>query len=147
IQVVNSYKDTIEEQFTNELIPDMMVLQDYSMALLDDYDMLFDLSSLIERHQFELDRWPEFKISAVYSHQPDDEGLYALPGELSYHGLAYNKDVFDKFGVDYPEDDMTWDDVISLAREVTGEREGVQYRGLDIAEDAQMVGMLDDWLV
>src|SRR5699024_6378615 len=41
-------------------------------------------------------------------------------------------------GQAYPEDGMTWDEIIDLAAEVTGERNGVQYRGLhiDIPSDA-----------
>src|SRR5699024_3311593 len=46
--------------------------------------------------------------------------------------LYYNKDIFDTMGVEYPEDDMTWSEIIALARDLTQEREGVQYRGLDI---------------
>ncbi|GIN70766.1 hypothetical protein J14TS2_12410 [Bacillus sp. J14TS2] len=147
IQVVNAYKETIEEEISKQKLPDIMVLTDYSLSILKGYEMLFDLTSLIEKHQLDMSDWPEYRIKAMHAHKPDDDGIYSLPGQLTYHGLAYNKDVFDKFSVPYPTDDMTWEEVIDLARKVTGERDGTQYRGLDIALDPQMVGMLDDWLV
>src|SRR5699024_1865084 len=34
----------------------------------------------------------------------------------------------------YPTDDMTWEEVIELSKKVTGERNGVQYRGLHVAD-------------
>lgn len=68
----------------------------------------------------------------------DEEGrIYGLPLEIGsphVHALMYNADVFDKFGVPYPEDGMTWDEVITLARKVTGEIDGIQYCGFDIGE-------------
>jgi multiple sugar transport system substrate-binding protein len=45
--------------------------------------------------------------------------------------MYYNKDLFDKFGVPYPKDDMYWDEVIELAKKMTRKDGGVQYRGLD----------------
>lgn len=32
--------------------------------------------------------------------------------------LYYNKDLFDKFGVSYPKDGMTWDEVLELNRQL-----------------------------
>lgn len=58
--------------------------------------------------------------------------LYGLPIEISLTAMFYNKDIFDKLGKDYPTDNMTWDEVIDLARELTVERDGIQYKGLQI---------------
>ncbi len=33
-------------------------------------------------------------------------------------------------GQDYPEDDMTWSEVLDLAQKVTGEIDGVEYHGI-----------------
>lgn len=148
IQVVNAYKETMEEEFTKGQIPDIMVLTDYSLSLLKNYEMLYDLTPYIDSSSnLDIDSWPEYRVKAMHAHKPDDNGIYSLPANLSYHALAYNKAVFDKFGAPYPTDDMTWDEVIDLARLVTGERDGEQYRGLDIALDTQFVGMLDDWII
>src|ERR1041384_6463794 len=56
----------------------------------------------------------------------------AALGEISYRGrqysypcnftvdiLIYNKNVFDRFGVPYPTNDMTWEQFIELAQRVT----------------------------
>lgn len=41
----------------------------------------------------------------------------------------YNKDIFDKFGVPYPKDGMTWDDAFELAKKITREDGGTKYVG------------------
>jgi multiple sugar transport system substrate-binding protein len=45
--------------------------------------------------------------------------------------MFYNKDIFDKFAVAYPKDLMSWDENVDLAKKVTRESGGVQYRGVD----------------
>jgi multiple sugar transport system substrate-binding protein len=41
----------------------------------------------------------------------------------------YNKDLFDKFGVPYPKDGMTWDETYELAKTMTRKEGETQYRG------------------
>lgn len=43
----------------------------------------------------------------------------ALPISTSFYVLYYNKDIFDKAGVEYPGNDMTWDEFEALAGKVT----------------------------
>jgi multiple sugar transport system substrate-binding protein len=43
--------------------------------------------------------------------------------------MFYNKEIFDKFAVSYPVNDMTWDQTIDLARRITRLQDGVQYIG------------------
>lgn len=47
--------------------------------------------------------------------------LYELPFRSDFWLLFYNKDIFDKAGVDYPTNDMTMEEYDKLARSVTGE--------------------------
>jgi multiple sugar transport system substrate-binding protein len=45
--------------------------------------------------------------------------VYALPRGYSPVVIAYNKDLFDRAGLDYPTDDWTWDDFLRVARLLT----------------------------
>lgn len=45
--------------------------------------------------------------------------LYALPYRSDFWVLFYNKTLFDKAGVDYPTNDMTWEQYVELARKMT----------------------------
>jgi multiple sugar transport system substrate-binding protein len=48
-----------------------------------------------------------------------DGGLYGLPFRADFWIAYYNKDLFDKAGVPYPTNDMTWAQFDDLARKVT----------------------------
>ena len=52
---------------------------------------------------------------------------YALPKDHDTIALLYNKAIFDKYGVDYPTDDWSWDDVLAAATKITeaGKDDGV----------------------
>lgn len=58
-----------------------------------------------------------------------DGQLYELPFRNDFWVLFYNKDIFDKAGVDYPTNDMTWDQYDELARKVTDTTFGSQVYG------------------
>ena len=52
---------------------------------------------------------------------------YALPKDHDTIALLYNKAIFDKYGVECPTDDWTWEDVYEAAKAITeaGEADGV----------------------
>ena len=52
---------------------------------------------------------------------------YAVPKDHDTIALLYNKAIFDKYGVDYPTDDWTWEDVLAAATAITeaGKDDGV----------------------
>lgn len=58
--------------------------------------------------------------------------LYGMPLENMPKALFYNIDLFDQFGVPYPENGMDWPEIIDLARKLTLERDGVNYKGLSM---------------
>ena len=49
---------------------------------------------------------------------------YAVPKDFDTNALWYNKDLFDQAGVEYPTDDMTYDDLVALATELKVNRAG-----------------------
>lgn len=57
-------------------------------------------------------------------------GLYGFPVHSGGLVLYYNKDIFDKFGVAYPRDGMTWEEAIELGKMLTRNDNGRQYIGL-----------------
>lgn len=68
----------------------------------------------------------------------DERGnWYGLPfgrGSTYLSALFYNEEIFGKFGVPLPRHDMSWDETIELAKRVTGQRDGISYRGLDMGD-------------
>ncbi len=91
------------------------------------------IDEYIEQTNFDLNVFQEGIIENLRAIDPLGEGhLYGLPIENSVRALFYNKDIFDLLGEQYPEDDMTWDEVLTLAQKLTVERDGVRYKGLEL---------------
>ncbi len=50
---------------------------------------------------------------------------YAIPFRSDFWVLFYNKDLFDAAGVEYPTNDMTWDQYAELAKKMTDKDKGI----------------------
>lgn len=48
-----------------------------------------------------------------------DGSTYSMPFRKDWYVLYYNKDLFDKAGVEYPKDDITWAEYEELAKKMT----------------------------
>lgn len=117
----------IEENFAKGLVPDLVMGSNFEMYR--ELDLARDQTPLIELHGLELERFDPYIIESLRNASPNSE-LLALPLFRPDGMMAYNKDIFDAFGLPYPTDNMTWDEIIELGRQLTGEREGNVYRGV-----------------
>jgi multiple sugar transport system substrate-binding protein len=70
-------------------------------------------------------------LNAIKAYAPNDEIIF-LPYNEFILALHYNVDIFDKFGVPYPPNNPTWEEVIEIAKKLTRSDGGVQYRGLKL---------------
>ncbi|GAA3408223.1 ABC transporter substrate-binding protein [Paenibacillus hodogayensis] len=94
-----------------------------------DLGLGFDLNEFVKNAKYDLNRFNKVFIDEIL-----DVGrtgaLYGLPVPPYFpQALYYNKDLFDKFGVAYPKDGMTWDELYELAKKMTRVDGGVIYRG------------------
>ncbi|CAG7625070.1 ABC transporter substrate-binding protein [Paenibacillus allorhizosphaerae] len=121
---------------TRELVaigetPDITITNNINgMQGLVDLKIFAPMDDLIKKHNIDLNRIEPEALEAIKSAMQTTD-LVALPYTRHFAALYYNKDIFDKFGVPYPKDGMTWDDVYELARKVTRNEDNVQYRGLE----------------
>lgn len=90
------------------------------------YGLQSDMTELLKKHQVDMNRFDPSIISGIKS---SPHGLYALPIHTDTMVLYYNKDIFDKFGVEYPKNGMTWDDLYALSRRLTRTDGDTQYVG------------------
>lgn len=89
--------------------------------------LAYDMTELIAKHDIDLSRFQPSLIEAV--RKKSNGGLYALPLYDDRMALYYNKDIFDRFGVPYPQDGMTWDEIIELGGKLNHEVDGTIYTG------------------
>ncbi|GAA3401805.1 ABC transporter substrate-binding protein [Paenibacillus hodogayensis] len=86
-----------------------------------------DLSELIKTSKFDLSRIEPTYLDTMKYYTSGK--IIGLPLNAPVFALHYNKTLFDKFGVAYPKDGMTWDDAYEIAKKLTRNEGGIQYRG------------------
>lgn len=128
------HPDSLEELIAAKKTPDIVSVGTIEhLYQLEKYELDYNLDELIEAKGFDLDRIEPALIENARNQDPHNEkGLYAIPDQRPTWSLHYDKDIFDRFGVEYPKDGMTWNEVLELAKTLTREVDGVQYRGLDL---------------
>ncbi|GAA4866332.1 hypothetical protein GCM10023310_52430 [Paenibacillus vulneris] len=97
--------------------------------LIQGLGLEYDMSDLIKKYNYDTNRLDPASLKALDQYT-GGKGVYGLPFVASTSVMYYNKDVFDKFGMPYPKDGMTWDEVYELAKKMTREIDGTKYRGL-----------------
>ena len=104
--------------------PDVMQMSPDYYGLYSDY--FEDLQPYLEKEGVNADDvFTEGMLAPYY--RPDGK-LEGMPLLENVFVLAYNKDLFDQFGVDYPTDDWTWDDLKESAEKfVSGEGADATY--------------------
>lgn len=105
------------------------------MSRIKELGLGSDISGLIKKHTFDLGRLDEAAVAQVKNANPDGQ-LLGLPFTQSNIIMFYNKDLFDKFGVPYPKDGMTWDEIYDVAKKMTRTVDGIEYKGLSVHPSA-----------
>jgi len=119
-------EEEIEQVFAKGIVPDIHM---GSISSAEQFDLIRDQMPLVEEYGLDLDLYEESMVETLKAQSREGE-LNALPFIKQGYVMTYNKDAFDAFGVPYPEDNMTWDEAIELAKKVSGERDGQQYHGI-----------------
>lgn len=87
----------------------------------------FEMSDLAKKHNIDVGKLDQ---AIIQGFRNSSEGkLYVLPIHNATQVLYYNKDLFNKFGVGFPKDGMTWSELTDLAKKLTRSDGGVQYFG------------------
>src|SRR5215213_1049974 len=76
---------------------------------------LVPIQPLIDDGSIDADAYPE-ALRRIYTFEGT---VYGIPRDFDTIALFYNKDLFDKAGVDYPTGDWTWDDLRAAAEKLT----------------------------
>lgn len=102
-----------------------------------DAKLTTDMSDLVKKYNVDIDRFYPEQLDTMRLVAGGD--LIGFPQKGIHQVLFYNRDLFDKFGQDYPRDGMTWEETLGIARAMTREDGGVQYLGFG-SSTAQYLG-------
>jgi multiple sugar transport system substrate-binding protein len=110
--------------------PDVLITWNGRLLPYDSDGLLADMTADMQKEQIDLNRFEPTTIQAIK--MASDKGeMYGLPWAVQFDALYYNKDIFDKYGVPYPKDGMTWDDTIELSKKVSRSEGATNYLGFD----------------
>ncbi|RKN74198.1 ABC transporter substrate-binding protein [Paenibacillus ginsengarvi] len=123
----------IEDLVAAGTIPDVMRTQ--TTTIRNEYlglGLSYDMRELVQKNKLDLDRFNPVYMQRIINETGAAGGeIYGLPiNSPSPLVLFYNKDLFDKFGVPYPKDGMSWDDLLPLTQQLSRSEGGILYRGL-----------------
>ncbi|MFC5653651.1 ABC transporter substrate-binding protein [Paenibacillus solisilvae] len=94
------------------------------------FKLEYDMSDLIKKYNFDTSTLNPSDMQ--HSINTSDGKLYSPPFNTNDYVLIYNKDLFDKFGVDYPKDGMTWNEAYELAKKLTRQEGDSTYKGFQM---------------
>ncbi|MBQ7004341.1 MAG: sugar ABC transporter substrate-binding protein, partial [Oscillospiraceae bacterium] len=126
IQVVtwDEYWTLLEAGATGGSLPDVFWMHSNSAQMYMQNDMLLDLTDYIAKSD----------VVKMENYYPGISELYSLNGKqyamAKDHdtiALIYNKAIFDKCGVEYPNDNWTWNDYYAAAKAITEAGNGEFY--------------------
>ncbi|HEX3814186.1 MAG TPA: sugar ABC transporter substrate-binding protein [Mycobacteriales bacterium] len=90
---------------------DVQAYAHYKKGLLRDLQPTIDRTPLADPAKYPDRLFTPWKF--------DGHDMYGFPDNVQTMALFYNKDLFDKAGVKYPDDSWTWDDAMAAAAKLT----------------------------
>lgn len=121
---------TITELVAQNDIPDLIRTDIPTLKnLYMDLGLAYDLRDLIKQNNYDMNRFNHVFTQEITDVVRTGE-VYGLPVPPYFpQVLYYNKDLFNKFGQDYPTDGMSFDEVYDLARLMTRNEGSENFRG------------------
>lgn len=119
----DQYWTMLEAGATGGSMPDVFWMHSNEFARYAQYDMLLDLTARIKASKkLEMDKFPK-DIVMLYNAKGKQ---LAMPKDVDTIALWYNKTMFDKAGIKYPDASWTWDTFRAAAKKLT-KADGSQY--------------------
>ncbi len=114
----DNYWTLLEAGASGGEMPDVFWMHSNTAQMYMENDLLLPLDDYIANDSaIDLNNYYE---GVVNLYRRSDNGVqYALPKDHDTIALLYNKALFDKYGVDYPTNDWTWEDVRDAAAKIT----------------------------
>ena len=129
ITIEHVHKPKYEDFLTAGEIPDILLEgSSYAGTRIKEYGLATDLAEYIKTYDFDLGRINPLLIEQLRNYSGESK-LFGLPFTGSNFIMYYNKDIFDKFGVPYPKDGMTWDETFELAKRLARKENDSTYIG------------------
>lgn len=129
----SSQGNAMDSMIASNTIPDIILTINANMLKYVDLGALLQLDPLVKTNNIDLSVFRDDMMESLRGYYDKGE-LYVLPWTYGTSALFYNKDIFDRLGVEYPKNGMTWDspELKSLIAKLSRAEGGQQIRGLEM---------------
>jgi multiple sugar transport system substrate-binding protein len=110
------------ERLVKEQQPDVLYLSEDEYVQLAQKGLLYDLDAVVKQDEFDLSSFQSSVIDLLKARGVGK--LYGLSPNFSSQALYYNKDMFDEYGIPYPTNGMSWEEVMQLAARFPVKKDG-----------------------
>lgn len=117
----DQYWTKMEAAATGGNLPDIVTMHSAESYKYMSNNMLMNLDEIIAQNNIDMSTFAA-GIEDFYKYEGS---TYAIPKDASVVALWYNKKLFDEAGLDYPNADWTWDDLLEAAKALTNPDTGV----------------------
>ena len=127
VEVVDwdNYWTLLEAGASGGTMPDVFWMHSNTAQMYMENDILLKLNDYIEKDStIDMSKYYE-GVKNLYTRT--DGNIYALPKDHDTIALLYNKAIFDKYGVEYPTDKWTWEDMYAAAKKISEDSKGDVY--------------------
>ncbi|WP_191013955.1 ABC transporter substrate-binding protein [Treponema zioleckii] len=127
IEVVdwNNYWTLLEAGASGGQMPDVFWMHSNTVQMYMENDLLLNLDPYIAADSsIDMSKYYD-GIKNLYTRK--DGKIFAVPKDHDTIALLYNKAIFDKYGVEYPNDNWTYEDMYEAAKKITEASNGSVY--------------------
>lgn len=128
ITTQDEYGTTLTGMMTASDLPDIFYVGPESVSQYVDYGYILDIQPYLDDLGISTDDLMQ-DVLASYRYDGETTGdgdLYALPKDGSVFAYAYNKELFDEAGLDYPDPDnpYTYEEFVEVCQALTKDTDG-----------------------
>ena len=116
MHIPNNYAQKLHLLVASNLTPDVIFINNYSAPLYFENNVFLNLNPYLKKDN--LIKEKDFYSGALKGFRKGNN-LYAVPRDISNLVVYYNKDIFDKYHVKYPDENWTYDDFLATAKKLT----------------------------
>ncbi|MDF2715543.1 MAG: extracellular solute-binding protein family 1 [Paenibacillus sp.] len=122
-------RDPLDKLIAAGTIPDMVLVSNPSLATVLEADIPEDLTAMIKTYGLNLGQLEPAVVQQMQK-LGEQKAFYGMPFAMNYGAMVHNRDIFDKFGVPYPKDVMTYEEVLELGKKLTRKDGNTNYIGV-----------------
>lgn len=136
--------EEMEKLMTGDNPPDVVFIDYNQLPNFVNQNLLKPLDPYIADDEFDIEGYVPAVIEGLKL--MGNNQLYGLAPQFISFALIYNREIFEERGVDFPKDNMTWDDLFTLARQVAHGEGTDRVYGFKFSK-SMYSSMLEDTLV